>query len=193
MVRHRGFVGSTLWSCHARRVQVLEFMEHGTVDKVSAFPYTGIHGPPESHNSAGRVIRFLMQLSRIIGAAFLTLLSPSYWRGAWRPGPLQSIIEKFCKGTRICRRYNKIPASTTFRDITAIMDGIRETLKLPYYALTVNFSPGVALALVKPADLMNRDARLGSFTLPPAGSGPPAVMDQCCLYCNNYGRHKFKQ
>lgn len=174
--------------------QVLEYMEHGTIDKVSPFPYTGINGGPDSHNSLGRILRFLAQFARL----FFGLLPgiPSYLCGKWRRGPLQSIMQD-SKGTRVCRRYNKIPESLHFREITAITDGIKTALKLAYYAVTVNFSPTVCISLVPTAaGLKQRDVRLGNLTLPPMGSGPP--MPQCAfvagilfnvLFYNNYGRH----
>ena len=177
--------------------QVLELLEHGALDQVSPFPFTGNNGGPDSHNSAGRVLRFFAQLWRILLAVVLSLLSPSYWRGAWMPGPFQSSIEASCKGTRVCRRYNQIPASVTFKEIMTMTDVIKSTLKLPYYAVTVNFSPTVALALVPTlAELKNKQARNKCICLPPAGTGPPPPMDAAhsaslfnCLFYNNYGRH----
>jgi len=177
--------------------QVLEFMESGSIDKVSPFPYTGTNGGADGHNSPGRFLRFFMQLARIFLAVVCTMFSPSYWRGAWMPGPLQSTIEASTKGTRVCRRYKNIPESVTFREILSVMDAIKTMLKLKFYAVTVNFSPTVALALVPTLEaLKSREARLGCLTLPPAGTGPPPPMDAAhsgalfnCLFYNNYGRH----
>jgi hypothetical protein len=178
-------------------------LEHGTVDKVSPFPYTGVNGSKDAHNSAGRVLRFFAQLFRVLLASVFSLFSPSYWRSKWMPGPFQSSIEASWKGTRVCRRYHMIPESVTFEDISGITEGVRVALKLKYYAVTVNFAGidgstvPVALALVPTAaELKKRDARLNRLTLPPAGTGPPPAMDAAhskmlfnCLFYNNYGRH----
>lgn len=176
--------------------QVLEFMEHGTVDQVSPFPFTGINGAPDSHNSARRVLNFIRQISRILLSAVWSLLSPSYWAGRWSPGALQSSIEASCKGTRACRRYNQIPESVKYREILALTDAIKTRLKLRFYATTVNFSPSVAVAFVRTqADFQSREARLGGLTLPPFGAGPPPAMGSGAiaslfngLFINNYGR-----
>ena len=77
------------------------------------------------------------------------------------------------------------------------MDSIKETLGFSHYAITVNYSPKVALSLVRSAaEIKSRDARLGGLTLPPAGVGPPPPMDAAhsfmvfnCIFYNNYGRH----
>lgn len=177
--------------------QVLEYMEHGTTDQVTPFPYTGVNGSPDGYNSPGRALRFITQLLTVLLNVVLSLFSSAFWRGTFRPGPFQSKIEASCKGTRTCRRYNKIPESTKFSDIIATVDAVKSALTLKYYAVTVNFSPTVALALVlTTAELTKRDARLGYLTLPPAGTGPPPAMDAAhsamlfnCLFYNNYGRH----
>merc|ERR1711968_375371 len=67
----------------------------------------------------------------------------------------------------------------------------------PFYAVTVNFSPQIALAMVPDLPtLRNKEARLNCLTLPPAGASEPPPMDKDhpkslfqCLFLNNYGKH----
>ena len=180
--------------------QVLEWMEHGATAQISPFPFIGRNGSVTGHNSGARVCRFLHQFCTVLSTAVLTLFKPSFWLGTgWLPGPFQSspAREAAAKGSRVYRRFNRIPADVSHREITGLMDGIKRALGLRYYAVTINFAPGVAVALVRTGEeLASQEGRLGRLTMPPANGGPPPAMDSMhaaaifnCLFYNNYGRH----
>ena len=83
----------------------------------------------------------------------------------------QKIADESPSGTwRVQRRYH-VPASLSFRDIMGSVDAAKKLLGFPFYAVTVNFSPQIALAMVPDLPtLRNKEARLNCLTLPPAGT-----------------------
>ena len=188
--------------------QVLEWMEHGATAQISPFPFIGRNGSVTGFNSGARVCRFLNQMvGTVLSTAILTLFKPSFWCGnGWLPGPFQSspAREAAAKGTRVCRRFNRIPVDVSHREIISLTDGIKRALGLRYFAVTVsptrekwthththtthhnsktllvqvNFAPGVAVALVRTKEeLATQEGRLGRLTMPPANGGPPPAMD----------------
>lgn len=107
------------------------------------------------------------------------------------PGPVRSCFEEQLQ-PREWRRFAQ--SQSSFKDFVAVASDIQERLKLTNVAVTVNFSPSVALAEVTTMqDVLDRQKRIeGIFT--PVGAPLPMNLSHAeglsyMLFWNNYGRH----
>jgi hypothetical protein len=173
---------------------VLEFLEHGSADAMSIYPFTppkrGVELPLSNY------VAFFKQLTRVLWAIGWNLLNPRYWRGHWVRGPLQGRLESTLP-PRPWLRYSQVPDTTSFKDFLQQLDETKRYLGLPLYATTLNSSPYAFLTLVSSKEqLFTKQARYNNIFGPPAGYASPPPMNALhvgtlynTLFFNNYGRH----
>ena len=181
--------------------QVAEYAEYGDCNKINTLSIAGANGDA---GKGTRILNFLFFLLRLLYYFLVSLLkgdSNSEFTSGWRRSTTEEKYKELSKTSkegswRDCRRYH-VPANVSFREVLTKIDAIKNALKLSYYAVTVNFSPTVAVAFVKDIKtLKDKKAKLKCLALPPAGTGPPPPMNAYlsqtmtnCLFLNNYGRH----
>lgn len=157
-------------------LQVLEYLEHkGDMSKISPYPFTDKNGSYPGTNfgnfarSLGRVLRNSMSSNRV------------------QPGEERQVL-----------RFNNIPSSTKFRDISKVVESVRTELNCEGLATTVNYSPDVAVAILPDMATLqkSREEKLNWISLPPMGAGAPPPMGQTLatvmgnlVFFNNYGKH----
>jgi hypothetical protein len=160
--------------------QVLEFLEHKDSGKISPYPLTGKNGSePGAHFG-----NFISHMTKVM----LNRLS----MGCCARRASKDANE------RVTFRFVDVPATTKFKDVLKVIESVRKELDKDYLAVTVNYSPKIALAFVPGMDTLNksRDEKMKWLTLPPVGAGPPPSMDETLpnimfnvLFFNNYGKN----
>jgi hypothetical protein len=92
-------------------------------------------------------------------------------------------------------RYTDVKLS--YPEIMKRIGQAKDLLKLPFFAVTVNYSPEVALSLcLTIEECMDRNKKISNICLPPVGTGPPARMNAAhvemlynAIFLNLYGKH----
>jgi len=182
--------------------QVLEYMEHGNIDAVSKYHLGTVANGAEPGTNFRN---FFAQISRVAKASAKSMFS-SKKKGVFTQGINRLANEDvfFKQGLgqpegswRICNRFKNIPTDVGFKDLVKAIDTAKKATGQKYYAVTCNFAPKVALALVPTLDIVNnKEERLKRIALPPVGAGPAPDMEPATgavlfntFFWNNYGRH----
>ena len=182
--------------------QVLEYMEHGNIDAVSTYHLGTIANGAEPGTNFKN---FFAQISRVMKASAKSMFS-SKKKGIFKQGINRNAnedeffkqgLEKPEGSWRVCNRFNSIPPDVKYKDLVKSIDTAKKATGQKYYAVTCNFAPKVALALVPTLDVVNnKKERLKCIALPPVGAGPAPDMEPATstmlyntFFWNNYGRH----
>lgn len=167
---------------------VLEYLETGTC---SPYPFSSRQEPlPENQFE-----NFQKQLDRVAKGKREAKFSLAYWLGRWKRTPFMGTLEASLPD-RPARRFTELTVS--YKELMQKIDEAKTLLRIPYYALTVNYSPAAAVSLCPTLkEAMNKKAIAANIALPPAGTGPPPPMDEAhvemlfnTVFMNNYGKHQ---
>ena len=177
--------------------EVLEYLEHTNADALSPYPFK------DRNLSKGNIPgsnwgNFFVQLGCLLWMTIKTLFTWNYWKGHFVRGPLQAFQEDKLL-TRPCFRFSNPPKSFKFKDFIALMDNLKADLGIEKCAITLNFSPKIALAILPDIrKLSSKEKILDHITLPPVGVGEPSPMNGAhvamlsnTVFFNNYGRHNI--
>jgi len=167
---------------------MLEYLETGCC---SPYPFKGTNAPLPEHQFEN----FEKQLSRIYWGKIWVRLSSAYWLGLWRRSPLMGSLEPL-HSVRPALRYTEV--SVSFKSLMSKIDQAKELLGIPFYAVTVNYSPSIALSICPSLDeVKDKKKRTDCITFPPVGTGPPPPMNAAhieaifnTIFLNNYGKHE---
>ena len=165
---------------------MLEHLEYGTC---SPFPHTGKNPMP----TESQYQNFTKQLSRMYWAKIRAKLSLGYWLGRWQRSPFMGNLESRLSD-RPGLRFTEV--TVPFKTIMNKIEQTKELLDIPFYSITVNYSPSIGLAFCP--NLETDKAKIAdSITFPPVGTGCPPPMDANqvaalfnTIFVNNYGKHE---
>ncbi|CAJ1944417.1 unnamed protein product [Cylindrotheca closterium] len=166
-------------------LNLLEYMESG---KISPYPFTASNPPLP----ANQFENFQNQLGRVEQGKLMAKTSGE--PGVWTRSPFMHEFEDTFS-ERPSRRYTSVDVS--FKTIMKRIDEAKQILNIPFYAVTVNYSPAVALSISPTLEeAMDRKKRASNIALPPDGTGAPAPMNAAhvemlfnTIFLNNYGKH----
>ena len=165
---------------------LFDMLEHLETGKFSPYPFTG----RQEQLPENQFENFQKQLARVEEAKANTEFTP----GVWSRHPLMGQMEDSLP-ERPARRFTEVNIS--YKELMQKIDEIKNMLDIPFYSLTVNHSPMVALSLCPTLEeAMHKKSIAANIALPPVGVGGPAPMDAAhvemlfnTLFINNYGRH----
>jgi hypothetical protein len=171
---------------------LLEYLDTTNTTKViSPYPFTASNPSLPDHQ---QMQNFQKQLGRLRWGKIAARLNPLYWLRVWQHTPFMATFEDQFT-VRPGLRYTDVQLS--YPEIMKRISRAKDLLKIPFFAVTVNYSPWVAVSLCPTVEeCMDKNKKVSNICLPPVGTGPPAPMNAAhvemlynTIFVNLYGKH----